>query len=222
MENTQGKLAQALKTAAQGLEAGNGVTLHMMQEVIEATMEWFLENEGVGAGLTGADRKRLVGSGVRNNGFIDKAFDIANDNPSFMPPHFDVKALNASMKKLEEYRQFSLVLQQFWQASDNKYLVQSDSCYRDSLRIYSSLREQAKGRVDGAGPLYKALQMYFSRRRKPSGEDAESELERHVKQLVEGEADGEIVIKNESPHSSGGLHEVIDNVHKETSAFKKK
>jgi hypothetical protein len=31
---------------------------------------------------------------------------------------------------------------------------------------------------------------------------------------------GEIVIKNESPHVSGGVHEVVDNVHIGRSAFK--
>jgi hypothetical protein len=44
-------------------------------------MQWFLDHEGLGGGLTGSDRRRLVGAGVRNNGFIDKAFDIARDNP---------------------------------------------------------------------------------------------------------------------------------------------
>jgi hypothetical protein len=46
------------------------------------------------------------------------------------------------------------------------------------------------------------------------------ELERDIKRLIHGKADGEIVIKNESPHVQGGLHEVIDNVHKGRTAFK--
>ena len=33
-------------------------------------------------------------------------------------------------------------------------------------------------------------------------------------------APGEIVIKNERPHMVGGVHEVIDNVHKDKTAFK--
>jgi hypothetical protein len=35
--------------------------------------QWFLDTEGIGGSLTGADRRRLVGAGVRNNSFIDKA-----------------------------------------------------------------------------------------------------------------------------------------------------
>jgi hypothetical protein len=46
------------------------------------------------------------------------------------------------------------------------------------------------------------------------------QIEREVKQLLHGKADGEIIVKNESPHLGGGLHEVIDHVHKGRSAFK--
>ena len=103
----------------------------------------------------------------------------------------------------------------------NALLVHSDSAYRDALRIYSSLQEQARNRVDGAEPLFRALQTFFSRRRKPAGEEpTEMELERDIKRLIHGKSDGEIVIKNERPHMVGGVHEVIDNVHKDRTAFK--
>lgn len=135
-----------------------------VQDVItdlERIYDFFLEHEGIGGSLTAADRRRLVGAGVRNNGFIDKAYDIARDNPQFMPPHFDVKALAQNMEDLENLRQLLWALQQFTQAVGNALLVHSDSCYRDALRIYSSLKEQARNRVDGAEPLYKALENFL-------------------------------------------------------------
>ena len=188
---------------------------------VEMIMEAFLETEGVGGALTSADRRRLVGAGVRNNGFIDKAFDIARDNPQFMPPHFNVNALIKNMEDLENLRQLLWTLQQFVQAVSNALLVHSDSCYRDALRIYASLQEQTRNRVEGAEPLFRALQTFFSRRRKPSNEEpTEMEVERDIKKLLHGKEDGEIIIKNERPQMGGGLHEVIDNVHKDRSAFK--
>jgi hypothetical protein len=100
-------------------------------------------------------------------------------------------------------------------------MVHADSCYRDALRIYSSLQEQTRNRVDGAKPLFRALQTFFSRtRRQPADEPTEMQLERDINRLIHGKADGEIVIKNESPRVQGGLHEVIDSVHKGRSAFK--
>jgi hypothetical protein len=195
--------------------------IHYLATNVENLWQWFLDNEGIGGSLTGTDRRRLIGVGVRNNGFIDKAFDIAIENPQFMPAHFNVATLTANMHDIEDLRQLLWTLQQFVQAVSNALLVHSDSAYRDALRIYDSLEEQSRNRVDGAEPLFRALRTFFSRRRKPANEEpTEMEIERDVKRLVHGKADGEIVIKNERPNMIGGLHEVIDNVHKDKTAFK--
>jgi hypothetical protein len=190
-------------------------------ERLDELMADFMEENRIGANLTGTDRRRLIGAGVRNYGFIDKAFDIARDNGDFMPAHFDLTLLNWNMHELEDFRQLMWVLQQFLQAASNAFLLQADSCYRDALRIYSSLQEQTRNRIPGAEPLFRALQTFFSRtRRQPADEPTEMELERDIKHLIHGKADGEIVIKNESPHVSGGVHEVVDNVRIGRSAFK--
>jgi hypothetical protein len=195
--------------------------VHQTVKDVDFLWQWFLDTEGIGGTLNGTDRRRLVGAGVRNNGFIDKAFDIARDNPSFMPPHFNVDAIVKSMFDLEDLRQLLFTLQQFAQAVSNALLVHSDSAYRDALRIYNTLQEQTRNKVDGAEPLFRALQTFFLRRRMPSGEEpTEMELDRDVNRLVHGKEDGEIIIKNERPHMTGGVHEIIDNVHKEKSAFK--
>ena len=188
---------------------------------LEQLMDDFIDEQQVSANLTPTDRRRLVGVGVRNNGFIDKAFDIARDNPQFMPAHFDVSTLNWNMRELEDFRQLMFVLQQFTQLASNAFLIQADSCYRDALRIYSSLQEQARNRVPGADPLFRALQTFFSRtRRQPADEPTEEELERDIKRLIHSKADGEVVIKNEAPRMVGGMHEILDSVHKGKSAFK--
>jgi hypothetical protein len=125
------------------------------------------------------------------------------------------------MTDLENLRQLLWTLQQFLQVVNNTFMVHADSCYRDALRIYSTLQEQARNKVDGAEALFRALATFFSRtRRQPADEPTEMQLERDINRLIHGKADGEIVIKNESPHVQGGLHEVIDSVHKDRSAFK--
>jgi hypothetical protein len=93
-----------------------------------------------------------------------------------------------------------LVLQQFQQLATNAFMVQSDFCYCEGLRIYGSLREQARGRVPGAEPLFQALLNFFHRRRRTGEEPTEHELELDFKRLIHGKADSENVIKNEAPH----------------------
>jgi hypothetical protein len=46
-------------------------------------MNWFIQADEISRRLTGRDRLRLISARSRNYGFIDKAFDIARDNPSF-------------------------------------------------------------------------------------------------------------------------------------------
>jgi hypothetical protein len=113
-----------------------------------------------------------------------------------------------------------LILQQFMQLATNAFMVQSDFCYREALRIYDSLREQARGRVPGAEELFQALRNFFNRRRRTGEEPTEHELELDFKRLIHGKADGEIIIKNESTHITEGVHKVVDNVHKGRSAFR--
>ena len=126
------------------------------------------------------------------------------------------------MHDLEDLRQLVWVLQQFLQTATDAMFVQADICYREALRIYGSLQEQSRNRVTGARPLFEALRAFFSRRRRDPTEEepTEMQLERDVKRLIHDKADGEIIIKNETPRASGGVHEVIDDVHKGHSTFK--
>ena len=187
---------------------------------LENSMQFFITDENIQSNLTGTDRRRLFSAGVRNYGFIDKAFDIARDNPQFMPAHFDITRLNQNLRDLENLRQLMLVLQQFLQLVSNAFMLKADFCYRDALRIYASLQEQTRNRVPGAEPLFNALKTFFHRRRRQSDEPTEKELERDFKRLIHGKADGEIIIENETPHITGGVRKVIDNVHAGRSAFK--
>jgi hypothetical protein len=93
-------------------------------------------------------------------------------------------------------------------------LIESDVHYRRALRIYDSLQEQTRSRVLGGEPLFEALRTFFKRRKRNKGEPTEQQIEKDVKKLVKGKADGEIIIKNESPRASGGRRTVVDNVRK--------
>jgi hypothetical protein len=209
----------AKKDTAASAKAGADAVAQLIA-LLEERMQHFMDVEGVDNSLTGKERLRLISAGVRNNGFIDKTFDIAHDNPEFLPPHFDMERFTENVRKFEELRQLMLVLQQFQQIATNAFMQQADVCYREALRVYGSLREQSRGRVPGAEPLFEALMTFFRRRRRPGSEPTEHELELDFKRLIHGKADGEIIIKNESPKITEGVHKVVDNVHKSKAVIK--
>ena len=167
--------------------------------------------------MTGRERQRLISARSRNYGFINKAYAIALENPNFRPANFSFEDMTTDLDILNQSRQLSLVLDQLRLVNNDLLLISCNTSYRNALRIYSNLRDQARAGVAGARPLFQKLLQFFTLHRRGRSTDAEpteKELEREVKRLLRGKADGEMIIKNESPHMTGGVHEVVDDVHK--------
>ncbi|MCL2623369.1 MAG: hypothetical protein FWD31_06855 [Planctomycetaceae bacterium] len=177
-------------------------------------------NLQINVNLTGLERQRLFGVKSRKYGFITNAWNIARDNPDFAPPQFSMNGMAKTMCVLENVRQLTLLQEQYLKLSDDYLLMTCNTAYRDALRIYGSLREQSRNRVAGATALFQELRQFFTLRRKRPGEEeptqpTEHELERDYKRLIHGKADGEMTVKHVSPHVVGGLHEVVDDVHRQ-------
>jgi len=102
------------------IESKELLDIVMIVKAIEDTMEHFVALENVENNMTGAERRRLIGAGVRNWGFIDKAHDIARDNPSFLPPNFSAYDMAVAVREFEEIRQLVFTLNQFQQVSLNR------------------------------------------------------------------------------------------------------
>ena len=222
--NTAG--TDAVLSEAQKLEAHLKVSIMLINGIIseiEVMMDEFITDVNFQNTLTGTERKRLVGAGLRNYGFIEKSLDIASENPQFNPPNFSTQRMGQEYLEFEHVRQLSFVLQQFSQIVNDYMMLSSNSLYRDALRIYGSLREQSRNRVPGADPLFQALMRFFRtrRRRHTSAEPTAHELEMDFHRLIHGKADGEMIIRHEAGHTGGGVHTVIDDVHKRHGAIDK-
>jgi hypothetical protein len=149
--------------------------------------------------LSDADRRRLLGSGVRRYGFIEKTADIASDNLEFAPPFLDVDALREVITQIETLRNINVTFQQLSRLNTDLLLITSDEAFRLALMYYNSVRDASRRRVPGAEPLFRILQQFFRRPGRTSDKPTEKEIERDVKALLKGTKDGEITIKNERP-----------------------
>ena len=213
MSGRQGKKNQAVtKKDRMALLNSHAVEIN---RYLESKRQFLTDAAKLGSNLTGKERQRLFGAGVKNYGFIETAYDVARENPAFMPPHLNIENLAEGLRDFENIRQLVIELEQYLQAASNVMILESDVHYHNALRIYGSLREQARNRVNGAGPLFESLRTFFHRRKRNRDEPTEKQIEKDIKKLVHGEAEGEIIIKNESPHASGGKRTVVDNVRKE-------
>jgi len=223
MENTNKK---TIETAADGRDVARNVSTDTHNAAKALTQLQKLENlldtlrNGMedlltispDSSLTDAERRRLLGSGVRRYGFIDKVSDVATDNPEFVPPFLDVKELKSLIRIIEVERSLSATLRQLLRINNDNLLVTSDTAFQMALMYYNTVRDASRRRVQGAEAIFRLLQLFFRRRRPTSDEPTENEVERDVKALLKGKKDGKIVVENIKPKMVGGVHKVIDEV----------
>ena len=189
---------------------------------VEESLVDFQDLLNMNTNMTGRERQRLISARSRNYGFIMKAYVIALENPAFRPGNFSFDGMTENVEILDQARQLTLVLEQLRAFADDLLLMACDTSYRDALRVYGNLREQAHRNVVGAQPLFDRLRQYFTLHRpfRPGEEPTEKEIERDLHSLLRGHKDGEIIIRNETPQVSGGERTVIDTAHTSHAAIK--
>ena len=170
--------------------------------------------------LTHAERMRLLGSGVRRYGFIDKTSDIAAANPQFAPAFFTSAKLKNVIREIELLRNISGALAQMQRISDDVLLMVSDEAFQMALAYYNTVREAARRRQPGAQEIFRQLQLFFRRGRRDEEEPTEPEVERDVRALLKGRKEGRILIEKERPHLAGGKSVVADEIRKPHGEWK--
>jgi hypothetical protein len=169
--------------------------------------------------LTLAQRRRKIGAGIRNYGFIDKASDLADANPQYAQ-FFDPVALKSAIRNIEMCREIVILLQSFTRMVSNSMMVYSDEAFSMALIFYNSVKELARRGDPEAIQLFRALQPFFRRPRRTGTEPTVKELERDLHALIHGKADGKIIVENERPKTSSGKRLLIDEVSRSRAAFK--
>ena len=169
--------------------------------------------------LTQEQLRRKIGAGVRNYGFIEKVADLAAANPEYAQ-FFSVQNLRNTIRNIDNCRDIVLLLQAFARAVSNSMLVYSDEAFTMSLIYYNMVRQMSRRGDPVATVLFNTLRPFFRRRTPTTAEPTAKQLEKDIHGLLHGTKDGEIVIKNETPRASGGVHEVIDNVRSGRTAIK--
>jgi len=170
--------------------------------------------------LTNTERRRLLGSGIRRYGFIDKVSDLAETFPQYNPAMFDLAALKEKLRDIEFLRNLLALSNELARQISNCIMVESNESFRMALEYYNSVRRLALAGDAGAIAVFNMLEPFFRRTRRAGEQPTEHELERDVHALLHGKKDGRIVIENERPHMTGGKHAVIDQTHKPEGEWK--
>jgi len=169
--------------------------------------------------LTALQRRRKIGAGIRNYGFIDKVSDLAEANPRFAQ-FFNINDLKNAIRNIEMCRDIVVLLQAFTRMISNTMMVYSDDAFTMSLIYYNMVKEMSRRGDPEAMEIFRVLQPFFRRPRRASAEPTAKELERDLHALLHGKKDGKIVVENISPKKSAGVRKVVDDVHKSKGSVK--
>jgi hypothetical protein len=217
--------AKSMKTQDYGEMRGIDSNPPMPDELIEKLAGRFGEIrkilEDYAVHLRALDRKRLLGIGIKTQGFIKRIHMMAETNPQFLPYYLSSEKLSRDYAYysgfLSLYEDSKQIDELLW----NITILSGHVSKTNALGYYAMLREAAKRRVDPAEGLYKEMEVFFKKHRKSSGQPTEKELKRDVNALLHGKRDGQIVIKNVSPKVTAGRREVVDESYDDNARIKK-
>jgi len=169
--------------------------------------------------LTALQRRRKIGAGIRNYGFIDKVSDLADANPKFAQ-FFNINDLKNAIRNIEMCRDIVVLLQAFTRMVSNSMMVYSDDAFTMALIYYNMVKEMSRRGDPEAMEIFRMLQPFFRRPKRSSAEPTAKELEKDLHALLHGKKDGKIIVENISPKKSAGVRKVVDDVHKSKGSIK--
>jgi len=194
--------------------------MEYIEDMQESFAAWRDDLDGFAAHLRALDRKRLNGVGLKKLGFIERALQLASENPEFLPHYLSLRKFQQDNNYFFALRSVFDIIRQIQEILWNIIIEASDVLYTDALEYYAGVREAAKRRVDPAETIFSDLFAFFKRGSRTSEEPTEKELKRDANALLHGKRDGKIVIENIRPKLSGGKHQVIDETFKDSARFK--
>ena len=170
--------------------------------------------------LTLTQRRRKIGAGIRNYGFIEKVADLATANPQYAQ-FFNPVDLRNAIKNVDMCRDLVLLLQGFQRMVSNSMLVYSDDAFTMSTIFYRMVQTMSRRGDPQAIQLFRTLSPFFTpRNKRATAEPTAKEIERDLHALIHGTADGKIVVENESPKVTKGARKVVDEVSRGRAAIK--
>jgi hypothetical protein len=157
------QLKAAINEAAGAIKEGNAIDPVTLAEIVDLIHDAEILFKPYANTFTSKDRTRMIGTGIKNFGFIETAHESAENNPQFIPPYQDMTEFGESISDSIHKRKLLTLLQQFAQQVSDSMLLVGDVAYHNALEYYNSVKEAARQRVPGAEAEYTLLSKYFKR-----------------------------------------------------------
>jgi len=194
---------------------------HLIDEITHDLLTIIELVEEYAANLRALDRMRHNGVGMKRLGFIEAAFRISTNFPQYFPHWLSTAKFKADIDLFNSIRSLIDACRSLEEKVWNINVESADMIYTDALEYYSQVQDAANRRIDSAESLYTELHGFFrGMGPRPKEEPTKKQLKKDFNALERGKKDGEIIVKNISPKTTGGKREIIDETFKVKGAFK--
>jgi hypothetical protein len=164
--------------------------------------------------LNTMDRRRLLGSGIKRYGLIEKVVEVSGQFPQFWPPAGEGKSeLDEFVSRIDVLRNLLVWLRMATRVVGDLLLIAGNDAFRVSGVYYGTVRENARRRNPDAVQLYQMLRQFWKRPRRNSGSPTQRQLLSHARDVVKGKRDGEFFAKNESDTVTKGRRIAVDKTY---------
>jgi hypothetical protein len=170
--------------------------------------------------LSTAQRRIFQGADSRRFGFLSKTFEVASDNPQFVPLFLDMDEFSRVMSQLEVLRNILITSRQVERLTGDNLLQTSDLAYRLSLMYYNSVRDAHRRRVPSAQAIFEMLQGFFRRRPATPAEPTAQKALKDAKALLRGSKDGKVIIEGHGRQITPADKTIIDQMQQKYGAWK--
>jgi hypothetical protein len=169
--------------------------------------------------LSPLQRRRKIGAGIRNYGFMEKVADLSEANPQFAM-FFDPNDLRNAIMNFDECRNIALLLQSFIRLVTNTMLIYSNEGFIMASMYYNTVKEMSRRGDPTANALFRTLEPFFRRPKRPNTKTTMKQAEHDFEGLLKGTKEGSILIENIAPKITGGERKIVDNVRKGSLSVK--
>lgn len=129
--------------------------------------------------LTPKERHSLLKMGEKSFAFVEKARDIALQNPSLCPPFLDVSEFNLDFRDAHGLWALQNTARQVDEIIGDTAMVSGSEAYHAALAFYNYVKAAAAQNVPGAKAVYEELRTRFPRGKR-KGSDSDSETDANV------------------------------------------
>ncbi|MBS4033677.1 MAG: hypothetical protein KGZ85_04360 [Ignavibacterium sp.] len=116
--------------------------------------------------LTPEERQTIPKMGDKTYAFVDKALELATQNPNLVPPYLDVEELKRDFTLASMLRPIVSALNSLTEKLNDTQMAVGSEAYVSALSFYNSSKSAAKSNVPGTDAIVSELAKRFEGQKK--------------------------------------------------------